>query len=270
MATATATSPATAAIRPAFGLAHTVLARNLMVHRREWSVVAFGVLEPVLYLLSIGVGVGRMTGHLTGLGPSDVTYPQYVAPALMAMAAMNGATNSTVFVIFTRLRFENTYQIMLTTPVTARDIALGEVASAALRGGVEGTGFLAVTAAFGLVHSPWALLAIPGSVLVGFAFASLGLLTATYLRDWQDLQAVQLVLLPMFLFATTFYPLSVYPGAVQALVRCLPLYHAINLLRDSFLGTVGPATLLPVAYLLAAGALGLAFGIPRLERKLAG
>ena len=106
MATATATSPATAAIRPAFGLAHTVLARNLMVHRREWSVVAFGVLEPVLYLLSIGVGVGRMTGHLTGLGPSGVTYPQYVAPALMAMAAMNGATNSTVFVVFTRLRFE--------------------------------------------------------------------------------------------------------------------------------------------------------------------
>jgi lipooligosaccharide transport system permease protein len=264
---ASAEGSAPVAIR--FGLAHMVVGRNLVIYRHEWSVVAFGVLEPVLYLLSIGVGVGRMTGHLSGLGPAGVTYPQYIAPALMAMAAMNGATSVTVQGVFTRLRFENTYHVMLATPVTAADIAVGEIATAALRGGVEGTGFLAITAALGMVRTPWALLAVPAAVLVGGAFASLGLLTATYLRDWQDLQAVQLVMLPMFLFATTFYPITVYPGPVQALVRCLPLYHAIDLLRSTFLGTGGPATLIPIAYLLVAGAVGLVLAVPRLERKLA-
>lgn len=265
------TFPASAAPvrRPWTGLSRPVVGRNLLVHRHEWTAVAFGVLEPVLYLLSIGVGVGRMVGHIGGLGRPEVSYAEYVGPALMAMAAMNGAVNSTTQAIFVKLRYENTYRIMLATPLLPRDIAIGEVTTALLRGAVESVGFLAVMALFGMVHSAWALLALPGALLVGFSFAAMGLVAATYVRDWQDFQTVQLVLLPMFLFATTFYPLQVYPGPIQALVRCLPLYHSIDLLRGSVLGEVGPNLLIPAGYLLAVGIAALYIGIRRLESRLA-
>jgi lipooligosaccharide transport system permease protein len=251
-----------------FGRAHLVMARDVMVHRHQWTILAFGILEPVLYLLSIGVGVGRMVGHLNGLGGPAVTYPEYVAPALLAMAAMNGASGSTTQQVFARLRFDTTYQIMLTTPVTPRDIAVGEVGWAMVRGGIEATGFLAVMAAMNLVHSPWALLAVPGALLIGFAFASVGLFVTTFLRGWQDFQLIQLFMLPMFLFATTFYPLRIYPGPIRVLVSCLPLYHSINLVRDPILGSVGTQLLVPVAYLTVMGLLGLWLAVRRLDRIL--
>jgi lipooligosaccharide transport system permease protein len=254
-----------------FGRAHLVMVRGLMVHRHRWTILAFGVLEPVLYLLSIGVGVGRLVGHVSGLvsaGGPPVSYPEYVAPALLAMAAMNGAVDSATQQVFARLRFDNTYQIMLTTPVTPRDIAVGEVAWATLRGGIEATGFLAVMTALGLVHSPWALLAVPGALLIGFAFASVGLFVATFLRGWQDFQLIQLVMLPMFLFATTFYPLRVYPAPIRVLVSCLPLYHGINLVREPVLGLAGTRLLVPVGYLAAMGLAGLWLAVRRLDHVL--
>jgi lipooligosaccharide transport system permease protein len=250
-----------------FGNAHLVLLRNLMVHRHSWTILAFGVVEPILYLLSIGQGVGQLIGPLDGLGPS-VTYPQYIAPALLAMAAMNGAMNATTQGVFTRLRFENTYQVMLTTPITPRGIAFGEAAWAVLRGAIEATGFLVIMAVVGLVRSPWAVLALPGAVLIGFAFASAGLLVATLMRDWPDTQLVQLVMLPMFLFATTFYPLDVYPEPVQHLVATLPLFHSIRLIREPVLGTVEASLWGSACYLAAMGAVCLWAATRRLERQL--
>ncbi len=122
-------------------------------------------------------------------------------------------------------RFERVYEAMLTTPVTVTDIAVGEVASAMLRGAVASSCFFGVIAALGLVHSWWALLAIPATLLIAFAFAGAGLAVATFLRQFSHHQYVQLFMLPMFLFATTFYPLSVYPKPLQAVVACLPLYQ---------------------------------------------
>lgn len=261
-------APAAPGRRPRTGLSRPVLGRNLLVHRHQWTAVAFGVLEPVLYLLSIGVGVGKMVGHIDGLGGPNVSYAEYVGPALMAMAAMNGAVNSTTQAIFVKLKYENTYQIMLATPLLPRDIAIGEVGTALLRGAVESVGFLAVMTLMGMVHSAWALLALPAALLVGFSFAAMGLVAATFVRDWQDFQTVQLVMLPMFLFATTFYPLQVYPGPVRALVRCLPLYHSIDLLRGAVLGEVGANLLIPAGYLLVVGVAALFVGVRRLERRL--
>jgi lipooligosaccharide transport system permease protein len=203
-----------------FGNARMVLLRNLMVHRHTWTLLAFGVVEPVLYLLSIGIGVGVMIGPLHTLGPS-VTYPMYIAPGLLATAAMNGSINATSIGVFDNLRYGSMYQTMISTPIRPRGIAFGETAWALIRGAIKATGFLAVMTAAGLVRSPWALLAVPAAVLIGYTFAAAGLLIATLLREWADTQLIQLILLPMFLFATTFYPLSVYPVPVQWLVRVL-------------------------------------------------
>ena len=171
------------------------------------------VVEPVLYLLSIGFGVGALVGKVAGV---DVRYAAFVAPAILATTAMNAAFNQTCFAVFSRMKMERSYDAIVPTPLSVADIALGEVVSAVIGGLLPCVGFVVVMAALGLVVSPGIVLAIPGALLVGYAFAAAGLAVTTYLRDFSDFQLIQLVMLPMFLFATTFYPLSVYPGWAAA------------------------------------------------------
>jgi lipooligosaccharide transport system permease protein len=248
-----------------------LIERNLMIYRHTWALLVAEVFEPVLYLLSIGIGIGQLVGHVPGLGANSgagVAYSAFVAPALLATAAMNGAMNETTFNMFSKLKTNHTYDSILATPMTVEDVALGEVLWALLRGMLITTGFLIVVTAFGLTHSLWILLVIPGAALIGFAFAAAGLAVVTYLRTWQDFQFIQLAMLPMFLFATTFYPLGVYPRWIQIVVECLPLYQSIELIRQPALGVVGPDLLLPAAYLLVMGLLGLRIALPRMHHLL--
>jgi lipooligosaccharide transport system permease protein len=253
-----------------------LLERNLLIYRHTWYLLLAEVLEPMLYLLTIGVGIGQLVGHVPGLdgsGPGGgstggIGYSAYVAPALLATAAMNGAMNETTFNMFAKLKLQRVYDSILATPMTVHDVAVGEVCWALLRGVLVTAGFLAVVGAFGLVQSAWILLVIPGAAVVGFAFASVGLAVVTFLRGWADFQFIQLAMLPMFLFATTFYPLRVYPRPVQIAVECLPLYQSIQLIRLPALGEPGPALLVPVVYLLLMGALGLRIALPRMQRML--
>ena len=111
--------------------------------------------------------------------------------------------------------------------------------------------------ALGLVHSPWAVLNVPVAVLIGFAFAAIGMTGTTYMKSWQDFDYVILVSMPLFLFSATFYPLSVYPRAVQVVIECTPLYQGVVLLRDLTVGVVGPDLLWRAAYLAVLGFAGL-------------
>ena len=125
-------------------------------------------------------------------------------------------------------------------------------------------------AATGLVYSWWALAALPAAVLTSFAFAAAGLACTTYMRTWQDSEFVSAVTLPMFLFSTTFYPLSVYPRPLQFVVERTPLYQSVVLLRDLTLGTVGPGLLVDAAYLAVLGAIGLLVAGRRIGKRLLG
>jgi lipooligosaccharide transport system permease protein len=246
----------------------SIVRRNVMVYRHTWALLLAEILEPVLYLGSVGLGIGELVGHLSGLGP-HVRYAEFVAPALLATAAMNGSMNETTFLMYGRLAVERIYQPILATPLGVADIALGEVAWAVLRGTVVTTAFLGVVTALGLVHSPWVLLAVPGAALIGFAFAATGVVVVTLLRGFADIQYIQLVMLPMFLFATTFYPLGVYPRPVQVAVECLPLYQSIELLRRPALGQVDHQLLVPVLYLSVMGSLATLWALRRMRRALA-
>jgi lipooligosaccharide transport system permease protein len=248
-------------------LGSSIVRRNVMVYRHTWALLLAEILEPVLYLGSVGLGIGELVGHLSGLGP-HVRYAEFVAPALLATAAMNGSMNETTFLMYGRLAVERIYQPILATPLGVADIALGEVAWAVLRGTVVTTAFLAVVAALGLVHSPWVLLAVPGAALIGFAFAAAGVVVVTLLRGFADMQYIQLVMLPMFLFATTFYPLGVYPRPVQVVVECLPLYQSIELLRRPALGQVDHQLIVPVLYLSVMGSLATLWALRRMRRAL--
>jgi lipooligosaccharide transport system permease protein len=146
---------------------------------------------------------------------------------------------------------------MLSTPLGPADVAVGETSWAQFRSLIYSCGFMVTAIALDLLHSRWALLALPATLVVGFSFSGLGIGAATFLRTWQDLDFAQLVQLPMFLFSTTFYPLSVYPVAIQWVVRFLPLYNAITLIRSLTLGTVGWNNLANTVYLLAFGVAGI-------------
>lgn len=241
--------------------------RNLMVHRHSWVIVVSGLFEPLFYLLSIGVGLGKLVGDVGAAG-TRLSYTAYVAPALLASSAMNGAVYESTTNIYFKLRYAKTYDAVLSTPLDTDDVAVGEIGYALLRGGIYAVAFLAVMLVMGVVSSWWAVLVVPAAVLIGFAFAAVGMAATTYMKSWQDFDLVQLAVLPLFLFSATFYPLSTYPAAVRVVVELTPLYHGVALLRALVLGGVGPASVGHVAYLAAMGLLGLRVTGRRLRRLL--
>jgi lipooligosaccharide transport system permease protein len=243
----------------------SLVERNFMIYRRSFTPLLSSMVEPVMYLLSIGIGVGMLVGSVPGV---DVRYAAFVAPAILATTAMNTAMNQTSFGVFSRIKNERTYDAIVPTPVSVTDIALGEVLSAVIYGVLSSTSFVVVMAVLGLISSPGILLAIPASVIIGYAFAAAGLAVTTYLRDFSDFQLIQLVMLPMYLFATTFYPLSTYPRPLRPLIEALPLYQSIQLVRVPALGSVTFSSLIPAAYLIAFGTIALWLASRRMARML--
>jgi lipooligosaccharide transport system permease protein len=242
--------------------------RNLLVYRRTWMVLFSGFFEPLFYLLGIGFGIGALVGPISGPGGNLIPYQVFVAPALLASSAMNGAIYDSTTNVFFKLKYAHTYDAILTTPMGVSDVAVGEIAWALIRGTLYAVGFMGVMLVLGLVRSPAWLLAFPGSVLIGFAFASVGMALSTWVRSWADFDRLQLVLLPMFLFSATFYPMSAYPPPLQLLVALTPLYHGVDLLRGLTTGTIGIAQGVDVVYLAVMGVIGLAVVSRRLERLL--
>ncbi len=240
--------------------------RNLMVYRRTWMIVFSGFFEPLFYLFSLGIGLGHFVGKVPGPG-GLIDYASFVAPALLASAAMNGAIYDAGNV-FWKMKYARVYDAMLATPIGPADVAVGETAWALFRGLLYAAAFLVTALSLGLVHSMWAVLALPAALLVGFAFAGAGVAATTYMRTWQDFEFLALVQLPMFLFSATFYPLSTYPDAVRWIVRLTPLYHAIALLRGLLLGAVGTGQLIDVGYLAVLGLLGVALAQRRVAKLL--
>jgi lipooligosaccharide transport system permease protein len=244
-----------------------IVRRNFTVYKSSWLVFLTGFLEPVLYLFSIGIGVGQMIDGFTFNG-RFVSYAAFVAPAMLAASAMNGAILDSTFGIFFKLRYDKVYEGVLATPMRTIDIARGELAWSLLRSAVYAVGFVVVMAAMGLVSSWWAVLAWPATWLIGFAFAGLGMALTTFMKSWQDFEYIQLGIVPMFLFSATFFPVTAYPGVLRWVVEATPLYRGVTLTRELTTGAVSLDALVSVVYLLAVGALGLAVASRRLDKLL--
>ena len=169
-------------------------------------------------------------------GGQTLSYAAFVAPGLLAASAMNGAIVESTFPIFFKLHYNRTYDAMLATPMRVADITVGEILWAQLRAGIYACGFLTLMYITGLTSSPWAPGAVLGALLVGFTFSAAGFAAVTFMRTWHDFDMIQLVILPLFLFSGTFYPLSVYPPFLQPIMQISPLYHGTELLRAFTLG----------------------------------
>ena len=219
--------------------ARAVIARGLLATRSSnWLVMVSGFFEPVLYLVSMGVGLGALVGSVEGPNGEPISYAAYIAPALLAVSAMNGAVYDSTWNVFFKMNFAKLYQGMLYTSLGPLDVAIGEIFLALLRGALYATGFTAVMALMGLVTSPLALLVIPASVVIAFGFASFGMGITSFMKTFQQMEWINFVMLPMFLFSATFYPLSVYPEWLQWVVQALPLWHGVELIRGLTTGVL--------------------------------
>jgi lipooligosaccharide transport system permease protein len=244
-----------------------VLERNILVYRRSWIFIISGFFEPLFYLLSIGIGLSRLVGPIPVDGKL-VAYTAFVAPGLLASSAMNGAMIDSTFLVFMKLKISKTYDAMLSTPLGVGDVALGELSWCVMRGGLYSGAFLCIMTGLGYVVSPWAILCWPVAVLISLAFAAVGMAGTTFMRTWQDFDMVSLAFIPLFLFSATFYPLTVFPGWLQAVVRCTPLYQGVVLERAADLGLFNWVLLLHVAYLAAMAVGGVVVTRRRLGRLL--
>lgn len=241
--------------------------RNYRAYVRNWIFFATGFLEPVLYLFSIGVGVGQLIDSFEFNGQT-VAYAAFVAPGMLAASAMNGAIMDSTYNIFFKLKFEKLYDAVLATPMRVGDIARGEITWCLMRGGVYSAGFLVVMVLMGLVDSWWALLALPATLLIGYAFAGAGMALTTFMRSWQDFEYVQLAIMPMFLFSATFFPVTAFGGPLRWVIEATPLYRGVVLCRELTTGAVSLDSLVSVVYLAAMGTIGLAVVSRRLGKML--
>ena len=249
------------------GRATVVLERNLRVYRRAWMIIVSGFFEPVFYLLALGAGLGALVGTVdAGAGP--VSYAAYIAPGLLATSAMNGAIYDSTVNVFFKMRYAKLYDAMLATSLGPMDVALGEIFWSLMRGGIYSVGFVLVMLLMGLLASWWALLAVPVALLIALGFGAVGMAITSFMRTFQQLDWINTAILPMFLFSTTFYPLSVYPPAIQVVVRCLPLYQGIELMRGLCLGIGSWGLCWQVLYFLVMAATGILLTARRLDRLL--
>ena len=229
-----------------------------------WMIVISGFVEPVLFLLSFGYGLKDLVVDITVAG-QPVGYVAFIAPALLATSAMNGAIYDSTMNVYFKLKHDRLYHGMLATSLGPMDVALGEISWALLRGLSYSIGFMAIVAPLGLIPSMWGILAIPAAVLIAFGFASFGMAVTSYMKSYQQLEVVNVVLLPMFLFSGSFYPLDVFPEWLQTIIRLFPLAHAIDLVRGLTLGNISWALVGHAMYFVVMIVVGLFFTTRRLN-----
>jgi len=249
------------------GRAHVLLERSMLAFKNSaWLAVLSGFFEPVLYLLSFGYGLGHLIGKVPLQNGHLVSYAMFIAPGLLATSAMNGAIYDSTWNVFWKLKFDRIYQGMLQTSLGSADVALGEIGWALTRGFAYAVGFMCVAVPAGLIRSWWALLAIPAAVLIAFGFASVGMAITSCFTTFQQMDFINIAMLPMFLFSGSFYPLTVYPGYMQGILKALPLWQAIAMVRDLTLGVVSVGILWHVLYFAVMAGFGVTFTTRRLTK----
>ena len=248
------------------GRSRVVLERSWIQFKSSaWMVVASGFIEPLLNLVVFGYGVGNFIGNIELDNGQTVSYASFVVPGLLASAAMMGAIMDATWNVFFKIHESRLYHAMLATSLGPMDVALGEISWALLRGALYSTAFMAVVTPLGLIKSWWGILAIPAGALVGFGFAAIGMACTSYMTSFQHMGLINIVLLPITLFSGSFFPLSLLPGWLEAIIRWTPLTQGIDLMRMLTLGTVDASIFVHLIYFALFIAGGLFFTTKRLN-----
>ena len=246
------------------GRALRVWRRNLESWKRfRLSFVVANLGEPLFFLLAMGYGLGRFVSDIDG-----VPYAAFLAPGIIASAAMHAATFETTFGSFTRMTEQHTYVAILATPCSVADVVGGDVLWAATKSVLATALILVVAALFGLLPSPLALLLLPVGFIVGLMFASFGMLVTARSPSYDWFSYYMTFISMMFLFAGVFFPLDGLPVWARALAWVMPLTHAVNICRAFTSGVIGPALLGDLAWILAVTALVFTVAERLVRRRL--
>jgi lipooligosaccharide transport system permease protein len=249
-----------------------VFHRNWLVYRRLWHrSLAFGFLQPVLFLTAMGLGIGSLMGAGDATAFGGVDYIDWLGPGLLAAMAMQTSTFESTYPIMNKIMWGRNYEAMLSTPLGIRSIVTGELGWVAFRIGTLALIFLIVLTLFGIVATPLAVLAVPVAMLTGLAFsACLMAFTATQKNDVGFSAIFRFVINPLFLFSGTFFPLTQLPEPLQAVAWATPLFHGVELIRGLVLGSLDWVTApLHLAYLLAMLGIGTWLVNRTLTRRMA-
>jgi lipooligosaccharide transport system permease protein len=240
-------------------------------YRRTWrGSIYSSVLNPVLYLGAMGLGLGALVNahHSGGLG--GVSYLVFLAPGLLAAAAMQTAVGESTYPVLASVKWLKTYQAAAATPLRPADIFHGHLLFTAMRLAMNCSIFVVVITAFGAVRSPWVIAALPVAVLTGIAFAApIDAYAVTRNKDQSFSMLFRFGMIPLFLFSGTFFPVTQLPEWIRPLAYVTPLWHGVALCRSLSLGTATPgAALGHVAYLAGLAAIGVAVGRRNYRRRL--
>lgn len=248
------------------GNARAVVRRGAHATRSSnYLIVLSGFFEPIFYLISLGYGLDTLVGPVETTTGELVPYAAFIAPALLAVAAMNGAIYDSTWNVFFKMNYSKLYQGMLSTSLGPLDVAFGEISLALLRGAAYAVGFMIIMQVLGLNLALTAILALPAVLLIAFGFASVGMAITSYMKTFQQMDWIAFFLLPMFLFSATFYPITVYPEAVQVIVKLFPLWHGVELVRGFTTGALSIAMFGHVLYFIVMIVVGLVFTTTRLK-----
>lgn len=242
-----------------------VMSRDVALFGRYWRSTTFSsVVQPTIYLLAFGLGLGMLVKHVDHL-----RYVQYVGTGVVATAVLFSSAFPGMFNTFIRWQFQRTYDAVLAAPVDVEELITAEILWISLRAGLYGLAPLLVAMAFGLAWE-WGMLLVPAiAFLTGFGFAAFGVVVAAVAKTIDNFNYVtSAVLTPLFLVAGTFFPISNFPSGVRLAAQFNPLYHCVQLVRDASLGALGSADLLHAGVLLAFAAAMWRIAIWQLGRRL--
>jgi lipooligosaccharide transport system permease protein len=245
-------------------------------YRRTWrGSIYSSVLNPVLFLGAIGLGLGTLVNrHLVSAHGAaqlgGVSYLTFLAPGLLAAAAMETAVGESTYPVYGSVKWNKTYQAAVASPLRPADIFHGHVLFVTLRLAMNSAIFLAVAAAFGAVRSAWMIAALPVAVLTGLAFATpIEAWAVTRTRDSSFAMIFRFGMIPLFLFSGTFFPVTQLPAWLRPVAYLTPLWHGVSLCRALNLGTVDPGqAVIDLAYLAALATAGLLAGHRSYRRRL--
>jgi lipooligosaccharide transport system permease protein len=246
-----------------------VLSTHLLAWKRLWRGSVFtSFLQPLLFFVAIGYGLGSLVSR-GGRLVDGVPYESFVAPGMMAAAAMQTAIGWSTWPVLSAIKWQRQFHAMLATPIGVRDVVVGHLLHVGLRVLVSEGVFLAFAAAVGAVPSWTGILAVPVAVLVGLAFAAPVFAFTTHLNGDAGFNILfRLVMIPLFLFSGTFFPISQLPTLLEVIARITPLWHGVELARNCTLGRLGWGDLGHAAYLVGWVVAGMWLAVDGLRRRL--
>jgi lipooligosaccharide transport system permease protein len=246
------------------------LERELLVFARTWRGNAFtAIVQPVLFLLAMGVGLGDLVDQGAGTATVQLDYLEFVAPGLLAASALLAVAGEALWGVMGGVKWMGQFKGMVATPMTPGDVYGGLVLSAGVRAGAAAVAFLAVAALLGGVPSLWAPIAVVAAVLL--AVVTMAALAAYAVRKEDDGTfplIMRLGVIPMFLFSGTFFPVEQLPDLVQPIAVLSPLWHGVEVARDATTGAVDGWTIVHAGVLAAIAAVAVPFGVRGFERRL--